>query len=161
MIWVLLLVVALAGCQPPSTAGTNSGGGFARSINPAHDPGSGQLYNPEVLTAKDRCPAQLHEIAGALFEYYVDHRKLPDKFDELSHYTDTPLTFVCPESHQPYVYVPAGLRKPGGTKRIIVHDPVRHADGTRWCIVISDGKPGAAQAAEVVQLPEPLFLAYQ
>ena len=161
--WKLWLVISLAafnGCQPgPVTRARDDRSLKASPAGP--NPGSGQTFSPDVLTAKDRCPAQLQNIEGAILLYSTLHKKLPEKLDELAAYSDSPLNLVCPESKLRYVYVPVGLRKPGGTKRIIVHDPARHADGTRWCIVMNDGRPGGSQSTEVVQLPEPLFLAYQ
>ena len=151
------VVTGLAGCASSTPA------------HPTHDvlrtgdlPESspGQPVTPEVLTAKDRCPATLHDIEGALLEYYVDHRDLPAKLEDLRPYAPN-LSLNCPDTGLPYAYSAQGLRKPGGTRRIIVYDQVRNPDGTRWCIMIADGKPGQAQRTEVIQLPEPLFLAYQ
>ena len=158
--FLLAVVLASVGCQPPS-ASHASHGELAAPVNSARDPVTGQPFTPDVLTAKDRCPAQLQEIEGAILLYYGANKKLPEKLEELSSYSSTPLNFICPESKQRYVYVAAGLRKPGGSKRVIVHDPVRHADGTRWCVVLNESRPGSSQSTEVVQIPEPLFLAYQ
>jgi hypothetical protein len=125
-------------------------------------PGTGQKISPDELTAKDRCPARLHDIVEALFTYYVIHKQMPEKLDDLRGVTKRPLEFICPDTNLPYTYVPVGLRKPGGTKRIIVHDSALNPqDGTRWCIVMADTRPGAGMSAEVVQMPEPIFLAYQ
>jgi hypothetical protein len=163
--WFLILVAALLvqqnGCvqSPPAPARSHSG--FQPGDLPqAKGNAPAQPLSPDQLTAKDRCPARLHEIEGALLEYYVDHRDLPANLQQLQPYVPN-LPMTCPDSNLPYVYVPAGLRKPGGTKRIIIHDPVRNADGTRWCIMLADHKPGKPQETEVIQLPEPLFLAYQ
>lgn len=117
-------------------------------------------FSPDVLTAKDQCPARLQDIAGALLMYYHLHHSFPNKLAELASVTDIP-PLVCPDSQQPYSYSPSGLHKPGGNNRIIVYDPIRNGDGTRWCIMAIYGKPGTAQDLQVIQLPEPLFLAYQ
>jgi hypothetical protein len=121
---------------------------------------TGQPISPEELTSKDRCPARLHDIEGAMLEYYAFHRELPPTLNDL-HSVEPTIELTCPESHLPYVYVPAGLRKPGGTRRIVLHDPVHHADGTRWCIMFVDTLPGKGLQTLVVQLPEPLFRGYE
>jgi len=122
---------------------------------------SGQVITPDQLTAKDRCPSRLHDIEGALLLYYALKKQFPTSLEELRSVADTKLDFTCPDSGLPYTYVPNGLRKPGGTKRIIVHDAVMNRDGTRWCIVVNDVRPGSSQSTEVVQMVEPVFLAYQ
>lgn len=120
----------------------------------------GQSFSPDQLTRKDACPARLHEIEGALLEYWVDHHRLPPALADL-HEVEPGLELTCPDSHQPYVYVPAGLRKPDAKGRIIVHDPVRNTDGTWWCIMFVDTPKGRSQETLVEQLSDPLFHGYQ
>jgi hypothetical protein len=155
-----LALTAFSGCQSVPQA------------KPAHDTlrpddlpvSSGQPaehFSPDELTAKDRCPARLHEIEGGLLLYYAMKKQMPASLEELKAISNTPLNLTCPDSGLPYAYSPNGLRKPGGTKHIVVYDPVMNKDGTRWCIVAAEGKPGAAQATEVVQIAEPVFLTYQ
>jgi hypothetical protein len=160
-LWLAVsLLAASPGCQP------------AKPARPVHDtlrpgdlPGemtsSGQPVSPDQLTPKDRCPARLHDIEGALLLYYALKKEMPRSLDELHSISETKLELTCPDSGLPYTYVPNGLRKRGGTKRIIVHDATMNRDGTRWCIVASDGRPGAPQSTEVVQMAEPIFLSYQ
>ena len=122
---------------------------------------SNQLITPDQLTAKDRCPSRLHDIEGALLLYYALKREFPASLEDLRSVSDTKLDFTCPDTGLPYTYVPNGLRKPGVTKRIIVHDSVMNHDGTRWCIVVADSRRSSSQSTEVVQMVEPVFLSYQ
>jgi hypothetical protein len=153
-----LMLGLQAGCVSSTTNPPRAHSGFQPGDLPAAN--SSDKPSPEELTSKDRCPARLHEIEGALLEFYAVHRQLPQSLSDL-HSLEPTLELNCPESNLPYVYVPAGLRKPGGTRRIVVHDPVRHRDGTRWCIMMVDTPPGKSQQTLVVQLPEPLFNGYQ
>jgi len=156
----VLLLTALCGCQTAKPVGAAHD-----TLRPGDLPGemnsSGQLITPDQLTAKDRCPSRLHDIEGALLLYYFDNKQMPTSLDDLRSVAETKLEVTCPDSGLPYTYVPNGLTKPGGTKRIIVHDPVMNRDGTRWCIVASYGPRGAPQSTQVVQIVEPVFLAYQ
>jgi hypothetical protein len=167
----LLAALQTGGCVQTSTTPQRRGTGFqpgdlpemtGRSGAGGGNTGNtqGQPASPDELVSGDRCPARLHDIEGALLEYYVDHRALPENLNELHTYAPN-LPLTCPDSNLPYAYAPGGLRKPGATKHIIVYDPNRNPDGTRWCILATDAKPGKPVETEVVQLPEPLFLAYQ
>lgn len=120
----------------------------------------GQPFSPDQLTRKDACPARLHDIEGALLLYDHYHHQLPTTLNDL-HTVQSDLDLTCPDSHQPYVYVPAGLRKPDAKGRIIVHDPVRNADGTWWCIMFVDAPTGKSLQTFVEQLSDPLFHGYQ
>lgn len=160
----LLLVIALSlagssGCVQTTTAPPHHS-----NLQPGDLPDTptskGQPFSPDQLTSKDACPARLHEIEGALLEYWVDHHRLPPDLAEL-HAVNPGLDLTCPDSHQPYVYVPAGLRKPDAKGRIIVHDPVRNADGTWWCIMFVDNPKGRSEETLVEQLSDPLFHGYQ
>jgi hypothetical protein len=154
-----LLFAGAAGCvQSTSTPPHHS------NLQPGDLPetpsSKGQPVSPEQLTRKDACPARLHEIEGALLEYWVDHHQLPPALTDL-HAVEPNLELTCPDSHQPYVYVPAGLRKPDAKGRIIVHDPVRNADRTWWCIMFIDAPAGKSIQTFVEQLSDPLFRGYQ
>jgi hypothetical protein len=141
------------GDLPEMTGKTNAAnGGTAAQGQPSG--------SPDELTAKDRCPARMQDIAGDLLLYYHFHGDLPPNLEALGEY-DAHLALVCPDTNMPYAYSRSGLRKPGATKRILVYDPIRNADGTRWCLLATEARPGKPLETEVVQLPEPLFLAYQ
>lgn len=162
---VFLLLMCTALVAVPAGCVSNTPAQRTREpLRPGDLPGdsaTGQPISPEQLTSKDRCPARLHDIEGAMLMYWALHKSLPPNMEDLKAVSDVPLELTCPDTGLPYAYNPQGLRKPGGTKRIVVYDQVRNSDGTRWCIMVADGRPGAAQSTEVIQLPEPIFLAYQ
>jgi len=112
----------------------------------------------------DPCAAQLHDICGAILLYYSLNKRLPPKLEDLRAMADVdaPLSFTCPVSHQPYVYVPAGLSAPDRAMRIIVYDPVPSPDGRRWCILLAPSQAGSSTVTlDVLAIPERIFQAYQ
>ena len=153
------MLAGLTGCAPSTSKPSSSHSGFQPGDLPERS-STGQPVSPDELTSKDRCPARLQKIGGALLEYYYLHKELPRTLDELRSIEPT-VELTCPESQLPYVYVPAGLRKPGGTRRIVVHDPVHHADGLVWCIMFVDTLPGKGLQTLVEPLPDPLFRGYE
>jgi hypothetical protein len=153
------LLLVLSGCSQNKRAGPGRD-----TLRPGDLPGDtspGHPITPDQLTSKDRCPARLHDIEGAMLMFYALNKSLPAKLEDLRSVSDTTLDLTCPDTGQPYAYAPNGLRKPGGSKRMLVYDSAMNSDGTRWCILAADGRPGAPQDMQVVQIPEPLFLAYQ
>ena len=110
----------------------------------------------------DPCAARLHAISGAMLEYYALHNRLPVALAELESLADLdqPLNFVCPDSGQPYVYVPAGLQAPDDAKRIVLHDPTPNRMGLRWVILMQKPRGRQPAAMWVVSLTDPLFRAY-
>lgn len=162
-IMAVVLFSALGGCVTTTTTSTQTPHDVFRPGDLPEMKGNGSARpsaaSRDLLTSNDSCPARLQTIAGALLLYYHSRNELPPNLGELRNY-DSSVELTCPDSHQPYVYVPAGLSKPGGTRRIIVHDAVYNADGTRWCIMLAETPPGKPLETEVVQLAEPLFLAY-
>ncbi len=148
----------LASCQSPQGQNPRrAAGDSAGVISELSPPGSA-----DQAVGSDPCAARLHDIAGAMLFYFALNKHLPASLSDLQALSDfdNPLVFACPHSQQPYVYVPEGLRSVNRPKLIILHDPVPR-DGKRMCILIQPTGPGAAQSLEVVNLPEPLFLAYQ
>jgi hypothetical protein len=110
----------------------------------------------------DPCAARLHAISGAMLEYFALHNRLPVALEELEPLADLdqPLNFACPDSGQPYVYVPAGLQAPDDAKRIVLHDPTPNRMGLRWVILMQKPRGRQPAAMWVVSLTEPLFRAY-
>ncbi|HEY2584228.1 MAG TPA: hypothetical protein VGI81_00530 [Tepidisphaeraceae bacterium] len=163
-----VMTVVQSGCVQTSTTPQRHGSGFQSGDLPemtgkgsgAGTSAQGQPVSPDELTSKDRCPARLQDIAGALLLYYHFHGEVPPNLEALREYNGN-LILVCPDTNQPYAYSPNGLRKPGATKRILVYDAIRNSDGTRWCLLATEARPGKPIETDVVQLPEPLFLAYQ
>src|SRR6266496_3760811 len=113
----------------------------------------------EQTLKSDPCAARLHAISGAMLEYYALHNRLPVALVELESLADLdqPLNFVCPDSGQPYVYVPAGLQAPDDAKRIVLHDPTPNRLGLRWVILMQKPRGRQPAAMWVVSLTDPLF----
>jgi hypothetical protein len=106
----------------------------------------------------DPCAMRLHEISGALLLYYSIHRDLPPTIEALEKVpgaTDSgPL--VCPVSHLPYIYVPAGVPAPDGESQIVLADATPSHGGMRWAVTILPPANGPL-IAKVVPIPEPQF----
>jgi hypothetical protein len=101
----------------------------------------------------DPCAARLHDISGAMLEYYALHNRLPPALQNLASLADLdqPLNFTCPETGLPYTYVPAGLASPTDPRLIIAHDAEPHRSGQRWVILLQ--KPKGRQPALMWVVP--------
>jgi hypothetical protein len=111
----------------------------------------------------DPNPTRLHEIAGALLEYYALQTRLPARLEDLQPLADVgaPLNFVSPVSNRPFAYVPTGLRSPADPDRVlIVHDAVPDAAGGRWAILMQRPRGRQAPAMLVEFLTDRAFRAY-
>ena len=113
----------------------------------------------EGALLSDACDNRLHDIAGAMLAYYMVHRDLPAKFDDLRSLGDLGIQYnwTCPTTGQPYVYEPAGLHAVKGTKYIVVYDAAPHADGKRNVIFTPEAVRGTTRSFEVLAIPEGLF----
>ena len=142
-----VICLALAGtfCGCKSSGGPSTGG----NVNPAQGTAAREqpwrLKSPgDPSAATDPCAMRMTDICGMFLAYYVVNHRLPDTLDELKPFADEPgFDFTCPVSHQPYVYVPGGLRRRAGQHPagLRLHPrpprrPVGRADGP--------GPPGAA-----------------
>jgi hypothetical protein len=149
----MAMLLSFTGCESAPPAHTAS-----QTISP-----DGSLVSTDALTAdqavgSDQCSIQLHDICGALLLYYGQHKQLPEHLEDLKPLGDSSLSFVCPVSHLPYVYVPAGRIAPGSSKRIILFDPTPAHNGNRYCILMTMRvRPDAAQSLEVVPVSEKAF----
>ena len=156
------LVPALLGamaCRPqPGTQGSTRPSALANGARS----GDGDKLTPEQQALVDPCAIQLHDISGAMLLYYVAHRELPQRLEELKPLADvgSELKFTCSSSGKPYVYVPNGLQSSGRNKRIILHDPEGSHDGNYWCVLMAPTKSGQAPYLEVVLMPPNLFRTY-
>ena len=119
---------------------------------------------PAELTADDPCATRLHDVAGLMLAYYAAHRRLPDQLDELQATGAAfglDVEFTCPQTGEPYVYVPAGLSFPGRDERVVLHDASAGHDGSRRAVVARDARGGQAATMWAVELPEKLFRQYR
>ena len=106
---------------------------------------------------------QLHNLIGPILQYYVLNRQLPPTLEDVKPLGDilSPVELTCPESKQPYVYVPQGLAHEKQKNLILVHDASAVHKSRRWCITIAPHEPGQPITLEVVDIPEVFFLTYQ
>ena len=115
--------------------------------------------HPNVpISNTDECAEQLHEICGALLQYYRANLDLPPRLDALREVPGfDQLKLNCPVTNRPYVYNPIGIQGAQNKQRILVHDPAPVHSGMRWAIVIDEPKPDRALVTKVVALPESNF----
>ena len=134
----------------------------ARPQTPAPGPGTPSTPEPAQVVADDPCAARLHEIAGTMLLYYALNKRLPAELDELRAVADfdQALSFTCPASGRPYVYVPSGLRFPGKEERLVLHDAEPSHDGGRWGILAAPPRGKRPAATWAVHLPEDVFAKY-
>jgi hypothetical protein len=151
---LLALAILLTGCQPAPPAARQS---------PYLDPQ--QTLTPDQLANSDPCSMRLHDVAGLLLIYYAKHSELPQDLDQLQTVADVTdsLDFTCPDTHQPYVYIPGGIRSPTINRQIIVYDSTPHPNGVRWCIFLSPATlhPGASLVMDVLPVSEATFQTFQ
>jgi hypothetical protein len=120
----------------------------------------------ERALKSDPCAARLHDIGGAMLQYYALNNRLPATLEELQPLADLgrPLVFKCPASGEAYTYVPAGLRSAGDDdgRQIVLHDAKGHGgeNGTRWTIMMQRPRGRQAAATWVVPLTAGAFRAY-
>lgn len=160
--WTCYAAVALvggflsAGC---TSTPTDQG----RSADSSTAAGTGVQPNGEKqpnvpISNTDECAEQLHEICGALLQYYRANLDLPPRLDALREVPGfDQLKLNCPVTNRPYVYNPIGIQGAQNKQRILVHDPAPVHSGMRWAIVIDEPKPDRALVTKVVALPESNF----
>jgi len=157
LIALLALLGLITGCQPAPPA------------NQFHSPymtdASVQNLTADQVVNTDPCVERLHDVAGYLLTYYADHKQLPENLDQLQSYADpgTIIDFTCPDTHQPYAYVPTGIRSPAQGRQIILYDSVPHPDGKRWCIFLSPAilHPGSSLVMDVLPVTQAAFRTFQ
>jgi hypothetical protein len=115
--------------------------------------------NDTVLA--DASSVRLESIVDAMLFYFRINQGMPGALDDLKTVPEfgDQINTISP-SGDPYVYVPQGLTAPNSDKRLVVYDPRESANGKRWCILVSQLKPGAPLTAEVLAIPEISFRAY-
>jgi hypothetical protein len=158
--WALLGIVSLetlmGGCQTTTTR--DPAVGVAETQLP-----SDRAATPDETVGSDESASRLHDIEGAILNYYIhNHYRLPNFLEDVKSFADigTDLNFNSPSSGEPYVYSPDGLFAIGQEKRIIVWDPKPNQKGFRWCILMPPMQQGVAIVPEVVPIQEKLFQAF-
>ena len=154
-----VLVLVGIGCHNHTTSYQNAGGAPLAGLPPAS--AAGPRLTTDQVVGSDPCAVQLQNVEGVLLQYFALNHQLPPTLQDLIPLADAdqPLSLVCPETHQPYAYLPAGLSAANQAKRIIVYDAAPHRSGTRWCILmppLTHAHPGSL-SMEVVALPEAAF----
>jgi hypothetical protein len=149
---VLIFCMLSVGCQ--STTPTRSGAASAAPLPTDRPP------TADEVVASDASAARLHDIVGAILNYYIHNQNaLPNFLEDVKPYADlgTELNFTSPSSGLPYAYSASGLFIAGQEKRIIVWDPKPNKQGIRWCILMPHMAPGAPIVPEVVAIEEKVF----
>ncbi|HMB94788.1 MAG TPA: hypothetical protein VKK61_01985, partial [Tepidisphaeraceae bacterium] len=92
----------------------------------------------------------------------VNHH-LPAQLSELADLPDvgTLPEFICPVSHQPYIYDRAGIPLPEQQSRIVLYDATPAHSGLRWGIALNQPQAGKAIIMKVIALRESIFTASQ
>lgn len=156
--WIACVAaLAVCGCETETTRV-----GFPMvHADPARQ---GARLTPDQAVVTDPCAIRLHDIGGAILQYFALNKRLPDRLEDATTFADTdqPLQFTCPTSGKTYGYAPRGLVLEGRKKRIIVFDQMAAHEGQRWCVFMADDpRPGAAQSIEVLAVPEGVFRLYR
>lgn len=160
--WAACATVAVS-CQPAPNTFPQQPQQMTVTINAQQaDPHSDPAARPEQIEGairSDPCAARLHAISGAMLEYYALHGRLPIRIEDLNALSDLeePLSFSCPASGKPFVYVPSGLTSLEDPKPIVLFDPAVDRAGLRWVIRLRRPTPQEAGATFVEHLPETVF----
>jgi hypothetical protein len=115
--------------------------------------------NIAPITNTDPCATRLQDISGDLLLYYAANHHLPEQLDELTNLPDVGEVppFVCPVSHQPYIYNRAGIPLPEQDSRIVLYDATPAHSGLRWGIIVNTPEAGRPLVMKVIALRESLF----
>jgi len=100
---------------------------------------------------------RLHEVCGTLLLYYNTHHDLPPTLPALAKAPGAADAgeLACPASHQPYVYIPAGVPVDPPPSRVVLFDPTPAHANKRFAIVIQPPpQPGGVLQARVIAIPE-------
>lgn len=159
--WLIVAAVIWAwGCASPP-------GAKLETVSPPRAAGPVAPLSPDA----DACARRMHDLCGALLIYHLRHGRLPDTLAALPPPPGTApadhaaaLHLTCPESGQPYVYLPQGMHLPERQQWIIVHDPLPSHPGYRWAIRLDAASSARGRAEsgalvlKVVAVPESAFL---
>lgn len=165
---LILLIAALPGCTgknqtpAPRPIVRVNGQEFPQDAATANRIAQPPQRVDQALKSDPRA-ARLHDISGALLEYYALQGRLPARLEDLQPLAEVgrPLLLTSPADDRPLVYTPAGLRAANdGAQAVIVHDPAPDAAGNRWAILMQSPKPRQPPAMWVVPLKRTAFEAY-
>lgn len=150
----LTLIVPGLGCGGPGNNSTSAVGGSSPAVDPSH------RVIVQRVDPLDPCANRIQDIGGALLAYDHINHHLPSRLDELLPIDDS-LSFVCPATGKPYVYVPEGLDAPGQDLRIYLYDAQPTPSGIRWCAVTRGSAISGASACFAEPIPESKFNLYR
>src|SRR5450432_971101 len=109
---------------------------------------SGKIVKQETaaISNTDPCATRMQDICGDLLLYYAVNHHLPAQLSELADLPDvgTLPEFICPVSHQPYIYDRAGIPLPEQQSRIVLYDATPAHSGLRWGIALNQPQAGKA-----------------
>jgi len=110
----------------------------------------------------DSCAGRLQDIGGQLVLYYSLYNQLPARLDDLRAAASVGEVsdYACPVSHEPYVYVPGGLVRPGDERRLYLFDASPAHGGMRWGLVFAPKHGRQPPLADVIKIPEPWMKQY-
>jgi hypothetical protein len=116
----------------------------------------------ERALRSDPVASQLHEISGAMLQYYALNGRLPPQLEDLQPLADVgrPLILESAATGKPFVYVPAGLQSHDDTRQIVLYDEKPAKSGHRWAILMQRPKGRQGAATWVVPLTESVFRTY-
>ena len=116
----------------------------------------------EKALRSDPVASQMHEISGAMLQYFAINGRLPPKLEDLQSMADIgrPLIFESVKTGAPFTYVPAGLHSPDDNRQIVLHDEKPAKTNYRWVILMQLPKARQGAATWVVPLSEPVFRTY-
>jgi hypothetical protein len=122
----------------------------------------GQRTTVEETVADSPCAERLHTIGGLLLEYYVVHKELPRRLEDLRPLAGIGEDFgtECPNTKAPYLYVPTGLHLDGKKMQIVVADAEPSHGGKRWCLLMSEKGTRGQLSVDVLLITEPIFRTY-
>jgi hypothetical protein len=109
------------------------------------------------ISNTDPCAMRLHDLAGGLLMYQLEHHRLPERLDQLKGLPIVPgdIEFVCPVSHQPYLYTPQGLRIASHPGVIVLRDAAPSHAGMRWAVfLLPPEQPGEPMVTKVIAVSE-------
>ena len=105
-----------------------------------------------LANAIDSCGDQMHDLCGSILEYYLVHRQLPPRLEDLQG------NVICPVAGVPYVFVTGKLVDTHGW-RLVLHDATPVHTGRRWAIV-DKTVAGGAPIMEPILLNDAHFKAF-